>query len=198
MRYRSEHKQATRRRIIETAGRRFKRHGIDGSGITALMKDAGLTNGAFYTHFASKDDLVATAIADQLQAQNANVVAHAAPGHAGVEQIVRWYLSTRHRDGADDGCPSAALLDEIGRCTEATKRAYTDGVLLVIDGIAARLAPDDPLSVRTKTLSAYAMMAGTLQLSRALADAHLSEELLEQGIDNALALLGVEGEHVGR
>ncbi|KUM82465.1 MULTISPECIES: TetR/AcrR family transcriptional regulator [Streptomyces] len=198
MRYRSEHKQATRRRIIETAGRRFKRHGIDGSGITALMKDAGLTNGAFYTHFASKDDLVATAIADQLQAQNANVVAHAAPGHAGVEQIVRWYLSTRHRDSADDGCPSAALLDEIGRCTEATKRAYTDGVLMVVDGIAARLAPDDPLSVRTKALSAYAMMAGTLQLSRALADAHLSEQLLEQGIDNALALLGVEGEHVGR
>ncbi|WP_445043637.1 TetR family transcriptional regulator, partial [Streptomyces sp. SAS_272] len=64
MRYGQEHKQATRRRIIETAGRRFKRDGIDGSGITALMKDAGLTNGAFYIHFTSKDELVATAVAD--------------------------------------------------------------------------------------------------------------------------------------
>lgn len=194
LRYRSEHKQATRQRIIETAGRRFKRDGIDGSGISALMKNAGLTNGAFYTHFASKDDLVATAVADQLQAQNANIIAHAAPGRAGLEQIVRWYLSTWHRDSPDDGCPSAALLDEIGRCTDPTKQAYTDGVLVVIDGIAARLAPDDPLSVRTKTLSAYAMMAGTLQLSRALADAQLADELLEQGIHNALALLGVEDE----
>jgi hypothetical protein len=37
--------------------------------------------------------------------------------------------------------PSAALLDEIGRCTDATKHAYTDGVLVIVDDIAARLAP---------------------------------------------------------
>ena len=191
-RYGKEHKQATRQRIIETAGRRFKRDGIDGSGISTLMADAGLTNGAFYAHFASKDDLVATAVADQLRAQYANVIEQAAPGIAGVEQIVRWYLSPQHRDSPDDGCPSAALLDEIGRSADETKQAYTDGVLAVIDGIAARLAPADPPSVRTKTLSVYAMMVGTLQLSRALADQRLSDELLNEGIHNALTLLGVQ------
>ncbi|MET7653537.1 MULTISPECIES: TetR/AcrR family transcriptional regulator [unclassified Streptomyces] len=194
MRYGKEHKHATRQRIIEAAGRRFKRDGIDGSGISTLMQDAGLTNGAFYTHFTSKDELVATTVADQLQAQNASIVEQAAPGRAGLEQIVRWYLSPRHRDSSDDGCPSAALLDEIRRCADPTRQAYTDGVLVVADGIAARLAPEDPLSVRTKTLSTYAMMAGTLQLSRALADRRLADELLEQGIRNALALLGVEHE----
>ncbi|WP_327714804.1 TetR/AcrR family transcriptional regulator [Streptomyces sp. NBC_00490] len=197
MRYGNEHKRTTRQRIIETAGRRFKQDGIDASGVSTLMKDAGLTNGAFYTHFTSKDDLVATTVADQLQAQSASIVTQAAPGHAGLEQIVRWYLSARHRDSPGDGCPSAALLDEIARCTDQTKQAYTDGVLLVIDGIAARMAPGDPLTVRTRTLSAYAMMAGTLQLSRALADRQLSDDLLEQGIRNALTLLGVEQEHVG-
>jgi AcrR family transcriptional regulator len=191
-RYGKEHKQATRQRIIETAGRRFKRDGIDGSGISTLMADAGLTNGAFYAHFASKDDLVAIAVADQLRAQYANVIEQAAPGIAGVEQIVRWYLSPQHRDSPDDGCPSAALLNEIGRCADETKQAYTDGVLAVIDGIAARLAPADPRSVRTKTLSVYAMMVGTLQLSRALADQRLSDELLDEGIRNALTLLGVQ------
>jgi AcrR family transcriptional regulator len=192
VRYGKEHRQATRQRIIETAGRRFKRDGFDGSGISTLMKDAGLTNGAFYVYFSSKDDLVATAVADQLRVQNANIVAQAAPGRAGLEQIVRWYLSAWHRDSPDDGCPSAALLDEIGRCADPTKQAYTDGVLVVIDGIAARLAPENPLSARTKALSAYAMMAGTLQLSRALADGQLADELLEQGIHNALALLSIE------
>jgi TetR/AcrR family transcriptional repressor of nem operon len=63
-RYGKEHKQATRQRIIEAAGQRFKQDGIDGSGIAALMADAGLTNGAFYAHFASKEDLVASVIAD--------------------------------------------------------------------------------------------------------------------------------------
>ena len=191
VRYSKEHKQVTRQRIIETAGRRFKRDGIDGSGISTLMADAGLTNGAFYAHVESKDDLVATAVADQLRTLNANVVAQAAPGIAGLEQIVRQYLSPQHRDNPDEGCPSAALLDEIGRCGDATKQAYTDGVLAVMDGIAERLAPADPSSVRTKTLSVYAMMVGTLQLSRALADRQLSDELLEEGINNALTALGI-------
>lgn len=155
----------------------------------------GLTNGAFYAHFTSKDNLITTTVADQLQAQNASIVAQAASGRAGVEQIARWYLSAQQRDNPGDGCPSAALLDEIARSADPTKQAYTDGVLIVVDGIAARLAPDDPLSVRTRTLSAYAMMAGTLQLSRALADRRLADELLEQGIHNALAQLGVEHEH---
>jgi len=189
VRYGKEHKQATRRRIIETAGRRFKRYGIDGSGIATLMADAGLTNGAFYAHFASKEDLVATAVADQLREQRASF-SERGPGRAGVEQYVREYLSVQHRDNPDDGCPSAALLDEIGRCTDATKRAYTDGVLAVIDDIAARLAPDDPPSARAKTLSVFALMIGTLQLSRALADRQLADEVLEQGLQNALALLG--------
>jgi TetR/AcrR family transcriptional repressor of nem operon len=189
VRYGKEHKQATRQRIIETAGRRFKRDGIDGSGIATLMADAGLTNGAFYAHFASKEDLVATAVADQLREQRASF-SERVPGRAGVEQYVREYLSVQHRDNPDDGCPSAALLDEIGRCTDATRRAYTDGVLAVIDDIAARLAPGDPPSARAKTLSVFALMIGTLQLSRALADKQLADEVLEQGLQNALTLLG--------
>jgi TetR/AcrR family transcriptional repressor of nem operon len=191
VRYGKEHKQATKRRIIETAGRRFKRDGIDGSGIATLMADAGLTNGAFYGHFASKEDLVATAVAGQLREQRASF-GERPPGRAGVEQIVREYLSVAHRDNPDNGCPSAALLDEIGRCTDATKRAYTDGTLAIIDDIAARLAPHDPQSARVKTLSVFAMMVGTLQLSRALADQQLADQVLKQGIQNALALLGTQ------
>jgi TetR/AcrR family transcriptional regulator, transcriptional repressor for nem operon len=151
------------------------------------MAAAGLTNGAFYAHFASKEDLVATAVADQLRDQLASFSGRV-PGRAGVEQYVRDYLSVQHRDNPGDGCPSAALLDEIGRCTDATRQAYTDGVLAIIDDAAARLAPDDPPSARMQTLGVFALMAGTLQLSRALADRQLADEVLEQGIQNALAL----------
>jgi TetR/AcrR family transcriptional regulator, transcriptional repressor for nem operon len=189
-RYGKEHKQATRQRIIETSGRRFKRDGIDGSGIATLMADAGLTNGAFYAHFASKEDLVATAVAGQLREQREQFNT-LAPGRAGVEQIVRAYLSAEHRDHPDDGCPSAALLDEIGRCTNTTKQAYTDGLLAVIDDLADRLAPQDTPSARLNILSVFAMMIGTLQLSRALADHHLADAVLEQGTHNALTLLGI-------
>jgi len=187
-RYGKEHKLATRQRIIETAGRRFKRSGIDGSGVATLMGDAGLTNGAFYAHFESKEDLVATAVSDQLREQREQLAA-VAPGRAGVEQIVRAYLSPEHRDNPEEGCPSAALLDEIGRCGEPTRQVYTDSVLAIMGDFATRLTPEDPASARTTVLSVYALMVGTLQLSRALTDRGLADELLEQGIRNALALL---------
>src|SRR5690242_17412702 len=150
-RYGKEQKQATRRRIIDAAGRRLKRDGIDGSGIATLMADAGLTNGAFYAHFESKEDLVANAVAEQLREQRERFSA-LPPDREGVEQFVRDYLSVQHRDNPQVGCASAALLDEIGRSTDAIKRAYTEGLLVVIDDIAARLALDDAQSARVKTL----------------------------------------------
>jgi TetR/AcrR family transcriptional repressor of nem operon len=194
VRYGKEHKQATRRRIIETAGRRFKREGIDAAGVAILMADAGLTNGAFYGHFASKEDLVVATVADQLRDQCERLGA-LAPGRAGLEEYVRAYLSVAHRDDPEDGCPSAALLDEIGRGTEATRRAYTDGVLASIDYLAARQTPRDPQASRVQTLGVFALLVGTLQLSRALAERPLADAVLEQGIRNALILLGIEQQH---
>ena len=187
-RYGKEHKEATRQRIIEVAGHRFKQDGIDGSGVATLMADAGLTNGAFYAHFASKDDLVANVVADQLSTQVQSFSA-LPPDSAGLEAFLREYLSPQHRDNPGDGCPSAALLDEIGRCTAGTKDAYTDGARAIVDEIAVRLAPHDPQSARGKALGLYTMAVGTLQLSRALSDPELSDEVLEHGFQNALAFL---------
>ena len=187
-RYDKEHKEATRRRIIETAGRRFKQDGIDGSGIATLMGDAGLTNGAFYAHFASKDDLVATVVGEELGRQAAGF-GELPPGRAGLEEFVRWYLSRDHRDHRDTGCPSAALLDEIGRCTKETKRAYTKGAKTILDEICTRLSPDDPGSARGPALALFAMMVGTMQLARALTDRKLSDAVLDEGIRSAHAML---------
>src|SRR6266513_4326928 len=184
MRYGKDQKQATRERILEAAGRRFKQDGIDGAGVATLMSDAGLTNGAFYAHFDSKEDLVASTVADQLREQRERYTTQS------LEEIVRGYLSPQHRDDTEGGCPSAALLDEIVRLSDAVKRAYTDGQLAIIDDAAARLAPDDPQSKRVQALTVFALMLGTLQLSRALADRQLADDVLDQGIHNALALLG--------
>ncbi len=187
-RYGKEHKQVTRQRILETAGHRLKQDGIDGSGVATLMADAGLTNGAFYAHFASKDDLVANVVANQLRAQ-AETFSALPPGRAGLEEFLRDYLSPRHRDNPSDGCPSAALLDEIGRCATAAKDAYTDGARTILDEIAGRLAPHDPRSAYGKALALFTMAVGTLQLSRALSDPKLADEVLDQGIQNARAFL---------
>jgi TetR/AcrR family transcriptional regulator, transcriptional repressor for nem operon len=187
-RYDAEHKGETRRRIIETAGRRLKQDGIDGSGIAALMSDAGLTNGAFYAHFASKDDLVANVVDDQLHAQHA-VLSSLPPGQAALEEFIRDYLAPRHRDQPSTGCPSAALLDEIGRCEDAVRDSYTEGVQSIVDVIAAHLSPHDPSAARTKAVGLFTLLVATLQLARAVSDRKLSDDILESGIRNAQVLL---------
>jgi AcrR family transcriptional regulator len=133
-------------------------------------------------------------VADQLRGLREGLGA-SATDRAGVERMIREYLSPDHRDNREAGCPSAALLDEIGRLPDATKEAYTEGVLAFIDDIAAVIAPQDPKSARVKTLSIYAMMVGTIQLSRAMSDRQLADQILEQGIQNALAALAATQEN---
>lgn len=187
-RYPKEHKDVTRRRILDTAGRRFKRDGLDGSGIATLMSDAGLTNGAFYSHFTSKDDLVAAVVSDQLSTQ-ARAIQELQPGRAGLEDFVREYLSAEHRDEVTAGCPSAALLDEIARSGDQVKLAYTAGAAAILDEVTTRLALDDPATARRTAQSLFTLLVGTMQLARALADREASDAVLEQGIAAALDLL---------
>src|SRR5690348_10313262 len=188
MRYGKDQKQATRQRILEAAGRRFKQQGIEGAGVAAVMSDAGLTNGAFYAHFESKEDLVANVLADQLRAQRQSFDAQPSD-RAGLEAFIRSYLSPEHRDQSADGCPSAALLDEIARRPDATRQVFTNELMSVVDDIASRLDPTDAEAARTNALTIFGLMIGTLQLARALADRELSDQLLTRGVETALKLL---------
>ena len=190
-RYRPEHKEATRRRLIEAAGRRFKSDGIDGSGIATLVADAGLTNGAFYNHFASKDDLIATVVAAQLTDQAA--VIDALPvGRASMQTYLRQYLSPAHRDDRAGGCPSAALLDEIGRCDEATRAAYTVGVEPMIAAVARHLDDGDPQGAQERAIGLLTLLVGSLQLARAVTNPVLSQQILATAYTHALSLAGVQ------
>jgi AcrR family transcriptional regulator len=189
-RYSPEHKEATRRRMIETAGRRFKRDGIDGSGIAALVADAGLTNGAFYGHFASKDDLVASVVAQQLEDQVAQLNALPA-GLASIDAYLRDYLSPAHRDDRAGGCPSAALLDEVGRCDETVRQAYTDGAQAMIKAITRHLGGDAQL-VGEQAIGLFTLVVGTLQLARAVTDTDLSDRILAAAYTNAMTLAAAQ------
>jgi TetR/AcrR family transcriptional regulator, transcriptional repressor for nem operon len=188
MRYGKDQKQATRQRILEAAGRRFKQDGIDGAGVATLMSDAGLTNGAFYAHFDSKEDLVANVLADQLRAQRESLDSEPSD-RAGLEAFVRSYLSPQHRDQCADGCPSAALLDEIVRRPATTRQVFTNELMAEIDDIASRLDPADIEAARTDALTMFGLMVGTLQLARAVSDRDLSDRLLDQAAETALKML---------
>src|SRR4051794_26174785 len=148
MRYPKDQKQATRQRILEAAGRRFKEDGIDGAGVAAVMSDAGLTNGAFYAHFKSKEDLVANVLADQLRTQRQGFAGLLAD-RAGLEAMVRLFRPPQHRARCPDGPLPPALLDEIVRRPAAPRQVFPDEQLAPADAIPARLDPPDPEAART-------------------------------------------------
>lgn len=192
-RYGVEHKAETRRRIIEAAGRRLKQDGIDGAGIAAVMSDADLTNGAFYAHFGSKSDLVANVVTDQLERQRASIAAIPADRES-LEDYIRGYLSTEHRDNHTGGCPTAALLSEIGRCDAAVRDAYSEGAQSIVQEIAAHLPPGRSATDRIQTaLGLFSVLVTSLQLARAIGDPELSDQVLDAGIRNARRILDAPG-----
>lgn len=186
-RYDKGHRDTTRRHIIHVASSQFRESGIAAVGLAGIMAEAGLTNGAFYTHFASKEDLVRAVLLDALERREQRHRDNLENGVA-LETVIRDYLSPKHRDRAATGCPTAALVSEIARHPKATREAFTGKMSDILALMAAQMPEGTPAERRRRAIAAYATMVGALQLSRAVSDRQLSEEILENAVDAALAL----------
>lgn len=186
-RYDKGQRDTTRRHIIDVASSQFRESGIAAVGLAGIMAEAGLTNGAFYTHFASKEDLVRAVLCEALERREQRHKDNLANG-VPLETTIRDYLSPRHRDRAATGCPTAALVSEIARHPKATRDAFTGKTADLIALMAAQMPDGSAAERRRRAISVYATMVGALQLSRAVSDRQLSEEILENAVGAALAL----------
>jgi AcrR family transcriptional regulator len=151
------------------------------------MAEAGLTNGAFYAHFDSKEDLLRAVLADAYGRREQTLRTNLETGK-GLEATLRDYLSPRHRDDPGGGCPTAAMAAEIARHPKRTRDAFTGKVYSLVELMAAQIEDGTPAERRRTAVALYGLMIGTLQLARAVNDRKLSDEILESGIDAALAL----------
>jgi TetR/AcrR family transcriptional repressor of nem operon len=171
---------ATRQRIVEAAQTEFRRHGIEGCGLTGLMAAAGLTQGGFYKHFASKAQLVAestTAAVDTLVEQLQSMPPE--PGTAGeFKAMVNGYLSPTHRDG-DNGCPYAGLGSELARGEPQVKSASVEGFERMIGLLSQQLEESEDSTTRDQALLTMCAMMGALTVSRMAAGQPLSDEVLD-------------------
>ncbi|MDR7150504.1 AcrR family transcriptional regulator [Hydrogenophaga palleronii] len=172
-------KEASHERIVQAAARAIRRSGYDGTGVADIMKEAGLTHGAFYAHFASREAMLAEA-ADRAGAESnafgARVVA-AAPAEQALQALVQVYLSKEHLVGIETGCPVAALGSEMPRQAPEVRRAATRRIKEMID-LIARQSPDwGQPGAHERALVTVATMVGTLMMARAVDDASLSNSL---------------------
>jgi hypothetical protein len=106
--------------------------------------------------------------------------------------FLREYLSPAHRDDRAGGCPSAALLDEIGRCDEATREAYTAGAQALIRAVATHLDQGDRELAHQRAVGLFTLLVGALQTARAVTDPELSEQILAAAHLNAINIIGAD------
>jgi AcrR family transcriptional regulator len=188
MRYEKGRKDASRSRIVEVAAEQFRANGIAASGLAGIMSGAGLTNGAFYPHFPSKDDLVRESVAAGMDQQAARLKKLIAEG--GLAAMIEGYLSPWHRDNPGRGCALASLLPELARQPPGARRLYAEGLTDTVRHIAAALPP----AARDREATALGILAtliGTLQLARTVQGTALSDRILKDGVKSALALAGL-------
>ena len=191
VRYSKDHKGESRRRIIDNASRRFRAEGVNGVGVASLMADAGLTNGAFYAHFASKEDLVREAIVDALSSVPPDLGLGADGSPADLRRFIERYLSTGHRDSVGEGCAMAALIPDLSRRPPDARQAFREQGKSMIDAIAAALPEPIALNERLpRAFSLFSLLLGTLQMARFASGGSLSDALLSRGRQDALSLAG--------
>ena len=172
-------KEASHERIVGAAARAIRRSGYDGTGVADIMKEAGLTHGAFYAHFASREAMLAEA-ADRTGAESvaaaASVVA-AVPAEQSLQSLIRVYLSKAHLEAIETGCPISALGSEMPRQSPEVRRAATRRIKEMIDLVARQFPDWGQPSAHERALVTVATMVGTLMLARAVDESALSDAL---------------------
>lgn len=183
-------KDATHERIVGVAARAIRRSGYAGTGVADIMKEAGLTHGAFYAHFASREAMLAEAAARacaESAAAAADLVAQV-PSEKALPAMLAAYLSQKHQDQAETGCPLAALGSETARQAADVRRAATRHIKEVVD-LLARQSPDwGQPRAHDQALVTLSTMVGALVLARAVDDPGLSERLRETSLTHLTAL----------
>ncbi len=177
---RAEAKDASHERIVTVAARAIRRSGYGGTGVADIMKEAGLTHGAFYAHFASREAMLAEAAGRacaESAAAAAEAVANVPPGKA-LETMLLAYLSQAHLENAEIGCPLAALGSETSRQAPEVRRVATRHIKEMVD-LIARQSPDwGQPAAHSRALVTISTMVGALLLARAVDEPELADSLL--------------------
>jgi TetR/AcrR family transcriptional repressor of nem operon len=191
MRYKAEHKDETRTKVLRAAATAMRVHGPDGVGVADIMRSAGLTHGGFYAHFRNKDDLVAQAVTQMFTdaGRRWDRATAGLPPQQALSTYIDAYLATAHRDDVSRGCPLTCVAMDLSRQTGAARAAFDEGVA----GLLARLTGWLPPEAGTKNLAASLIteMVGAVTLSRAVSDPALSNRILHNARTSVRARAGL-------
>ncbi|WP_434386653.1 TetR/AcrR family transcriptional regulator [Melittangium boletus] len=186
-----EDKAESHEHIVRVAAARFREAGVDGVGVAELMKEAGLTHGGFYRHFASREELVAEAVERALSDGSARALSVlTGTARNPLAALVDAYLSAVHRDQLASSCAVTTLAGDVARSNERARAAYTRQVDTYLELLTKHITAGEPGARRTRAIAALATLVGAVSMARAVNDEKLSREILKSAAEELKARLG--------
>ncbi|HVN29865.1 MAG TPA: helix-turn-helix domain-containing protein [Candidatus Binataceae bacterium] len=180
MRVSKEKAAEHRQQILTEAARLFRKHGLGATGVDAITRNAGLTHGAVYSRFGSKEAIAIEAIRLALRDSRKSWLRsmERRGSKTILASIADSYLSERHRDAPEQGCLVAALAGDISREDKPIRDAFTKEFEDALKFLSALVGSDDSSMSEDDVLAAFCLMAGAMIVSRAVSDDALSTRIL--------------------
>jgi TetR/AcrR family transcriptional regulator, transcriptional repressor for nem operon len=189
MRVSRDQAEKNRQTVIDVASQLFREHGFDGIGLKDLMEAAGLTQGAFYKQFASKDDLAAQASRRALESAFGQWSALAAANPQDpLRAVIALYLSMEHRAERMDGCPVVALGADAARQGPEVKASFEAGIKEYLEMLGRWLGEADGEEPSGKAMAILSTMVGAMVLSRAVNNKRLAKRFLQAAAKSVMEL----------
>ena len=188
VRYKQGQKKQTRERILEAAGRKFRKDGYSGAGVDGLAKEAGVTSGAFYGHFDSKATAFRESIASGLEQLRGAVEQYQKEhGNLWLDEFAKLYLGEKRTCDLADSCALQSLAPEVGRSDELAQSVFQSELLKVADAVASGLPLVDGKADLDSAWVYLSMLVGGVTLARAIKDEKFGEDIAG-AIRDAMAL----------
>jgi TetR/AcrR family transcriptional regulator, transcriptional repressor for nem operon len=178
--------EENRQNVIDVASRLFREHGFDGIGLKDLMESAGLTQGAFYKQFESKEALVAEASARAVECASArwSKAVETNPEDP-LGAILDFYLSKGHRKERMDGCPLVALGADAARQSADVKAEFEAGIRKQLEFLTHILSESGRAKkCEKKAMSIASTMVGAVTLARVVNDPRLAQSILDAAAES--------------
>ncbi|GLU29757.1 TetR/AcrR family transcriptional regulator [Brucella sp. NBRC 12950] len=186
--------EENRETVINVASRLFREHGFDGIGLKDLMKGAGLTQGAFYKQFTSKDHLAALASRRAMESATRRWSTAAGENSDPLEAIIEFYLSRGHRGEKADGCPLVALGADAARQSKDVRQPFEDGIRAHFEVLDELMHETDTSNPSSKAIAILSLMVGAVTMSRLIEDENLSQNVLDTAANEVRRLAGGKGD----
>ena len=182
MRYATDHKDKSRALIIQSAATQLRAKGV-AVRLADMMRAAGMTNGGFYKHFNSKDEIVVEAIGSALTgvAKELTSRVHGVPRPEALRAVIEFYLSETHLQHPEHGCAIAALGSELARLPLRLKRRVSEALDAYEECLSPLMPGDSDTQRHTAFLVLFSSMAGCLTAARAEADQQKRSNILSAG-----------------